>query len=217
MGPEQGGFNPEEEQFKKVEDLPEDQRENYVNVPQELGGKGFTTKEAMEELTDAEKIAEMANMERNEREPHPFNVLSRAIHGERSAQDVLHSEVLDRETALKDREAIFEKIKSALPGNVEKIINAMPKELYEDEEIMLEATESRPNVLELVPAEWRSNKAFMLKAVTRNAASLEYASPELKNDLDVVLEAMKDQPQALDLASPELQKRVKMILEKKKK
>ena len=53
-------FNPKDEQYKKVDDLPKEHQEEFVDIPQEIGG-GFVRKEAMEALTEAEKVATIVN------------------------------------------------------------------------------------------------------------------------------------------------------------
>jgi len=53
-------FNPSNEEYKKVEDLPEEHQEEFVDVPEEQGG-GFVEKKAMEEMKVAEDISDMVD------------------------------------------------------------------------------------------------------------------------------------------------------------
>lgn len=56
-------FDPSDKQYKKVEDLPEEYRDNFTNVPEELGG-GFVKEKAMESFRDHSKIADKLSEKR---------------------------------------------------------------------------------------------------------------------------------------------------------
>jgi len=81
--PEQ--FNPADPQYKKVEDLPKEEQEDFKNAKE----GGFVKKEAAETFQEAEELAEIANVLKKEE-------------GEVTAVDILHAghikkqEVLDR-------------------------------------------------------------------------------------------------------------------------
>ncbi len=61
-------FNPSDEEYKKVEDLPEEHQGEFADVPEEMGG-GFVKKEAMENTEQTrEKIGSGQDVENLQRQ-----------------------------------------------------------------------------------------------------------------------------------------------------
>lgn len=58
-------FDPHNPKYKKVEDLPQEHQERFVNIPEKEGG-GFASKDAVRYLRQAVAVAESINESRAE-------------------------------------------------------------------------------------------------------------------------------------------------------
>ena len=188
-------FNPKSPEYKKIEDLPEKEQNNFVNVE-----GGFVRKEAAKELSDAELSAEIANTLRKE-----------GI----TSMDVLHKKAEEMEISMKDE---IEKIKQGGYGLRE---DTSP-ELRSNKRFVLEAIENNRNgrALEFASPELKNDKEVVMKAIRQSGDALEFASPELRSDREFVLEAIKmenknfyDDVRALEFVSPELKNDKELVLE----
>ena len=150
-------FNPKDEQYKKVDDLPKEHQEEFVDIPQEIGG-GFVRKEAMEALTEAEKVATIVNALKEQG---------------LTSTDVLHEQALPmekkRENALVDGENFEE-----FANDKEVVLKAVKRDGYNLQYASPELKNDKEIVLEAIKdADW-------------GAYIFQYASPELKNDKEFI-------------------------------
>ena len=201
-------FNPKDEQYKKVDDLPKEHQEEFVDIPQEIGG-GFVRKEAMEALTEAEKVATIVNALKEQG---------------LTSTDVLHEQALPmekkRENALVDGENFEE-----FANDKEVVLKAVKRdgynlqyaspELKNDKEIVLEAIKDADwgaYIFQYASPELKNDKEFILEAIKEHGKVIQHISNALKSDLDVILAAIKQNPDALRFISKNIREQVEHML-----
>ncbi len=157
-------FDPKDAQYKKVEDLPEEHKDEFVDVSKEMGG-GFVKEEAKEIHNVAQKASDII-----------WRVSAR--------ENLLPREQI-REIA-KD-------LSSMIDGRekLDEILKKNP-ELRDDEEVMLSLIMSGTSHAPRQASErLRNDKHFALEAVKRNGRALGYISDAMRDDEEVVLAAVK--------------------------
>ncbi|MBI5817181.1 MAG: DUF4116 domain-containing protein [Candidatus Yonathbacteria bacterium] len=181
MTPEK--FDPHDPQYKKVEDLPQEQQKNFVDID-----GGFVGKEAKETLTDAKALAEITSVLKNT-----------GLTG----KDILHKRVL-KEAYEKMN---YEEEKKLILEVVMKYGGALEyaKEFQSDKEVVLAAVKRCGGALYYASEELQNNKDVVLEAVNNNSNALLFASDELRNDKEVVLAAIKHDHNTLVYASEEIE------------
>ena len=230
-------FSPEDPQYKTVEDLPEEERENFKNVP-----SGFVRKEAVQTENLAKLKARMATLGyMNSPDAH-------------RAAGFRHDEDFDYKS--RSHEVVLENEARAMEGRKESMLQQLRKgkipsygelrdvvdEFNNNEEFMTEAVLKRPDmfadasprlqhersfilsVIDEVPYLIRNDgyfsddKEIVMKAIAAAPSVFPYASAELRNDEEVVLCALEhttgDLSSAagvLRYASPRLQKELGYI------
>ncbi|HLM84226.1 MAG TPA: DUF4116 domain-containing protein [Candidatus Bathyarchaeia archaeon] len=169
-------FNPSDPRYKEVGDLPEEQRENFVDV--ESGG--FARKEAEEKYREARSIAEFVNSMRSVR-------LKKII------EDVEILHLCDYD----DREKITSDVQRAMEVKLTAadILHAEGVKYDVDKPITMKGEFLRQGYwdLERASEDLRADKDIVMTAISecvragRNFFSLDLASEELRADKDVVL------------------------------
>lgn len=129
--PEQ--FNPSDEKYKEVKDLPEEQRGEFVDVPEKLGG-GFVRREfknltgltALDKYKRAEYDAERKNDAIDKDHTFISKLFSKITGGGNiDAEDILHEEAL-REEEERDRMARVKKdLDDKNLENLESVLNSL--------------------------------------------------------------------------------------------
>jgi len=137
--PEQ--FNPSDEQYKKVEDLPEEEQGKFVDVPEEQGG-GFVKKGAVYAEKTATKKAESVNAEigekgRLEKENRGlFDKLFQRLRHEQqiSSIGILHEDALDKDQQREQWQELFQEklVTGEIYQNIEQYSSLEEKISYID-------------------------------------------------------------------------------------
>ena len=173
-------FNPKDEQYKKVDDLPKEHQEEFVDIPQEIGG-GFVRKEAMEALTEAEKVATIVNALKEQG---------------LTSTDVLHEQALPmekkRENALVDGENFEE-----FANDKEVVLKAVKRdgynlqyaspELKNDKEFILEAIKEHGKVIQHISNALKSDLDVILAAIKQNPDALRFISKNIREQVEHML------------------------------
>lgn len=170
-------FNPMNEAFKKVEDLPTDEKEKFVDVTD-----GFTYKEAVHNLTEAEGIAEIHN----------------ALHDQRlSAIDVLHGEARRIEVAKDVNKAIKEWNEFKEKFNAQLTSNGFydSNDWFEDRMNIRDILRQR---YDRIPEELADNRPAVIFFAKIDYRYLADASEDLRNDPDVILTVLEESSQRFD-------------------
>jgi hypothetical protein len=213
-------FNPSDPKYKKVENLPKEERNNFVDTE-----SGFVRKEALEELSKAEFEAKIINIFKQEKETSLDTLRYKA-----------RLDDLDREYEIKKREyeqaekvgkvglryyasgelsrnpeIIREEVLEAVRRKDDALAYTSDK-FRRDEEIVFAAVERNGLALQYAADKLRGNRNIVLRAVKQNPRALQYASDELSGDQEVVLEALKRNPDALQYVSNNLRMKIKEIL-----
>ncbi len=178
-------FNPADQGYKKVDDLPGDQRANFTDVE-----GGFVRKEAAEALSDAEFEREIRN------------TLNGTVD---SGIDILHDQANEENN---DRDYLLEKI----PTKPEFFHRA--ENVEEDQAMLLAGLAHDSGAMQKASERLCADKTFALKALQVNGEALRFLSDDLKNDKEIVLAAMKQFPKAWIYASDELRKKIESIVRK---
>lgn len=219
-------FNPGNTQYKKVEDLPEEEQAGFSNVE-----GGFVRKEAKEEFNDAEKIVELANRFKDvgmdakkvlniKPRSKVIKEVGQVLKGGGTAMDILRERAAEaeikpidilREEAKKEHakkypeKACLEKLRS----NPE-VLTGFPRYIWENRKFMLEAVNLNGKTLR------KSNLCgdfeIAMEAVKHDGLALQYASDNMRANKDVVLEAVKQNPEAIKFASRNIKKQLKDLL-----
>jgi len=144
--PEQ--FNPKNEEYQKVEDLPEGYQKDFVNVE-----GGFVRKEAAEELSDAELTAEIANTLKSQGITS-LDVLHERASGKKRGYEMYNAP----KELLADKEFVLECVKEW--GH--SLIYA-PKKFQQDKEVVLEAVKNNPEAIKYASDSIRGEIEELLK------------------------------------------------------
>lgn len=175
-------FDPTNEKYKSVADLPEDKREDFVDVE-----GGFVGKEAKDEMNDAEKLAAIANI-----------INEKKISG----VDVLHQDALDE---AENAQVMKEKILSYISGDVDdydswskaheallELFPTMPETLRNDRELIYEVVKKKHgDIIEFASNELKDDKDFVLKLISTGFIYSEDMSERLRNDKEIILAGTK--------------------------
>ena len=135
--PEQ--FNPKDEQYKEVADLPLEHQEEFKDVPEEQG-KGFVRREALEESQLAE-IASILKMRDNV-----------------SSMDILREKAEVIDYYLKE----IRDNKSSI-GHIKRL----PEEIQADKQFILEAVKYQGESLKYVDKKFQADKEVVLEAIRK--------------------------------------------------
>ena len=227
-------FDPGRASYKKVEDLPKKEQENFTDIEE----GGFVRKEAKEEFSDAKKIVELANQFKEagvdikqlldkRRRPGMLKEIGRALQDNKTAIDILQERAEE------------EKLKPVDALHVEA--NGIHSQKY-PEKIYLEKFKSNPDELKGIPKRIWGNKNFAMEAVKLNrkalnkvgygkyslwgndyrevvfeavkhdGLALQYAGNQFRADKEVVLEAVKQNPNAIKFASKDIKEAIKKLM-----
>lgn len=167
----------------------------HENIPAEKGG-GYVRKEAAEHTREADKMAEVVSILKEE------NI---------SAQDLLHTEALEENTIRERRKAMEQEV--AEKGEDESKLFWL-NELRENglDTVEFPSSKARPDY-RIIPEKWRGDREFILEALKIQPgfsghggdSLVRFASDGLKNDKSFVLEVLKINPDLFGQAtSPEL-------------
>lgn len=204
--PEQ--FDPMEQKYRRVGDLPEEHRAKFVDIED-----GFVKNSAYKAFSDAEVLAELANTLKG---------------GRITAVDVLYEKYLKE--SQKEEESLLERLSSSnysygdgpnkrYEKAIEDVLNSkafsssnksfilkaiensngflgtrLPREIYSDKKFMHEVININAELLfEYASPELRSDKEFVMDVIkkNKNGLLLRYVSDELREDEDIVLEAIQ--------------------------
>lgn len=225
-------FNPSAPEFKKVEDLPEEEKSKFENVE-----GGFVRKEAKEELENAQKVVELANVLKK------AGVTAKDIHGRtngilKEIRTVFTDDEITTNNVLRNR-ALKEEFKP-VDFLHEKANEIHSKEYPED--IYIERLRNNPEILKGIPKYIWGRKRFALEAVKLNrkaldkigfgrhslrdndyievvyeavrhdGLALQYAGNKSRDNKDIVLEAIKQNPDAIKFASNDIKNEIKQLL-----
>src|ERR1035437_9655372 len=114
-------FNPHDEKYKKVEDLPVEHQGKYVN-----DGEGLIREEAKEKLSDAELEARIANTLKNQRVTS-MDVLRKEANKKQEAMIIAEEEAVRKVQLIKiERKLLLEQFKNFSFG-ADAFQNASPE------------------------------------------------------------------------------------------
>lgn len=203
-------FNPSDEKYKKVEDLPVGHQDKFAP---EAGG-GFVRAEAKEKFEEAEKIAKIANIFSDVETPVSDVLMNEALTGEpkrierermidclknggnclqREKEGALYLLGSEYEELTQDVELMRSYIKNA-PYIEDGMVKFFPLELRSDRDLMLDIQKRLAfgiGILEYASPELRSNKEFALKMIEESSYNIEGASTDLLMDDDILLAAVR--------------------------
>lgn len=181
-------FNPSSPEYKKVEDLPQEHQAEFVDVE-----GGFVKKEAVETMSESEKLAAIANVLGKERVTGMDVMYGKALGGEENKQR-------EKNKALK------------LVEHHGYWLKDVSEELRNDKEVVLAAVKNKGGALKHASERFRNDKEVVLAAVNQAAHALKYASEEIRNDKEVVLVAVKNNGSSLEYASEDLKNDKEVVL-----
>ena len=191
---------------KKIEDLPEDQQQNFSNVE----GGGFAKKEAEEKYHEAENIAAFVNsmrskrlkvieelakddmywdVDKHEREKILTNI-QRAIDTKLTAADILHIEGIECDV----KKTITRK-EEFLRGNFYNLDRASDS-LRADKDVVMSVISRNASTgrsifsLRSASEGLRNDKAVVTAAVEMASDNFKYASEDLRGDKELVIVAL---------------------------
>jgi hypothetical protein len=214
-------FDPSRASYKKVEDLPKKERENFANIEE----GGFVRKEAKEEFDDVKKIVELANLFKKS------GIDAKEILGKRTSPGMLR----EIGQALKDNKTELDILQERAEKEILKPVdvlqeeaNAIHRSKY-PEESYLEKLRNNPTDLKGIPRNIWGNKVFAIEAVKLNSKALwkvrgctkavkhdglalKYASDTFRADKEVVLEAARQNPNAIKFASRNIKSAIAKLL-----
>ncbi len=221
-------FNPSDPKYKTVKDLPKKERENFVNA--ENGG--FVRKEAAKELSDAQKIIELANQIKKsgmsmeqilklKTSSEAYEEARQVIKDEKTTTDILRERAVRNDGEPVDMDLLQEKARKMY-------FNEHPEEYYLEQ---LTKNHNDPHFLSGIPRNVWENKKFVMEAVKYSRKALGKAKdPDeevvreaikhdglalqytLGNNIDIVLEAVKQNPLAIKYASKEIRQQLRKLL-----
>ncbi len=219
-------FNPGNPEYKRVGDLPKEERKNFAN---EDGG-GFVRKEAKEEFDDVKKIVELAKlfkeadidvkelldkrmksrMTREIGEAIKDNKTAMDIMQERAEEeilkpiDIIHAEANEIHSRKYPERLCLEKLR-----NNPDDLKGIPRVVWANKEFAMEAVKLNRKALHKVRG---CTKEIVLEAVKHDGMSLQYAYDRFRADKDVVLEAARQNPSAIKFASRDIKTAIKKLL-----
>jgi len=198
-------FDPSDPKYKQTADLPEEHRDDFVDVE----GGGFVKKEAAETF-DNTKIAAEVVIKLKEKNIDPLDILQE----EAVKEDMERDEEQERVKKLKDDFLAEFRSGERIKDLLDRF--RMLEELHTDKDIVLEVVKRFWPALQYVSEDLRNDREVVLAALGSledsipkrrpSARSLQYASEELRDDKEVVLEAVRRNGQAIQFASGRLQR-----------
>ena len=168
-------FNPSDEKFKKVEDLPKEHQKEFVDIE-----GGFVRKEAAENFSDAKFEAGILNAFRGG--DIPF------FRKDVTPLDVLQNKEKSRDK-IREREELIKAVKR---GDILSLGRAS-EEFRADREVVLEAVKQDGEALRYASNELRADREVVLEAVKQNLYAIKYASDELREKADKILKSSTPQ------------------------
>lgn len=225
-------FNPSAPQYRKVEDLPKEEKKNFANFED-----GFVRKEAKEELSDAEKIVELANhfkkmgldakeLLKTRTKSRMMNEVGQALKDGKTTMDILHERAVAEELEPMDilqEEASEIHIKKypeiiyleKLRNNPNEL-NGFPGSIWGNKKFALEAVKLNRKALGKIYGRYNlSGDDYIevaLEAVKHDGLALQYAGDKLRANKDIVLEAVKQEPNAIKFASRDIKEAIRKVL-----
>lgn len=186
-------FNPKDEQYKEVKDLPYSERNKYRDIPEE--GGGFAREEAVENFELAEKAA---------------TIIKNITGDDLKATDILLNQFIEEENGIKEERKVA--LKTLQEGG--NVRFELETRLREDREIMMQAVKNDGANLQYASYELQRDKELVLEAVrNKNDDSkkhtyhnFKYASPLLQSNKEFVTEIMDIDPRCFIFATDNLKK-----------
>lgn len=229
-------FDPGRAQYKKVEDLPKKERDNFANIEE----GGFVRKEAKEEFDDAKKIVELANLFRESgidakeilgkrTSPGMLREVGQALKDNKTAVDILQEraekEILKPVDVLQEEANDMHRRKYPEETYLEKLRNnpsdltGIPKDIWGNKNFAMEAVKLNRKALDKIKIGYGTNALrcddyieVAFEAVKHDGLALQYAGLKAQSNKDIVLEAVKQNPNAIKFASKDIKDAVKRLL-----
>jgi len=200
-------FNPSDEQYKKVEDLPKEHQNEFVNIPEEEGG-GFVREEAYDRFSEADTRGTLEKVAAKIKE-----ILGENPHAIEEKLAKLHEDAIK---IGQHREMVLKELKRG-GGIIIDSLGDVPKDLRADKEVVLEAVKKHGWNLQFASEDLRSDKEFMFEAINISQYAIGYASEDLRSDKEFMFEAINISQYAFEYASEDLRSDKEFVLEVIKK
>lgn len=217
--PEQ--FNPSDQKYKKVADLPTEEQEKFLDIPEELGG-GFHYKNLVSQYLGAhiqDKISKTLGKKAVGFEQKMNNIHTQALEYNRIEIKYKAEENPDSKEAALEYAREYgdfppqDKTRGVGDGSFLHQFHYVTypirreKDFRDDKEVVMEVIKRSSYKFEEISEKLRADKEVALEAVRGSGENIKFISPELQADREVVIEALRKggfSCAVLDYASPEL-------------